>query len=96
MQQPSPSYRDSSQLSRETLAGQAERLGYVTAERDAARAELEALKASHGPGAGQEAVSTEETDTARQTAPFSAPLPAMCGVEQALPGVLADLLAEPA
>ena len=51
-------------LSRETLAGQAERLGYVTAERDAARAELDALKASHSPGAGQEAASIEEMATA--------------------------------
>ena len=35
--------------SRETIAGQAERLGYVTAERDVARAELEALKAPQAP-----------------------------------------------
>ena len=69
MQQPSPSYRDSSQLSRETLAGQAERLGYVTAERDAARAELDALKVSQSPGAGQEAASIEEMATG-----------ALCGV----------------
>jgi excisionase family DNA binding protein len=36
-------------LSRETIAGQAERLGYVTAERDAARAELAAARASPSP-----------------------------------------------
>jgi excisionase family DNA binding protein len=35
-------------MSRETIAGQAERLGYVTAERDSARADLDALKAAHG------------------------------------------------
>ena len=32
-------------LSRETIASQAERLGYVTAERDAVRAELAAARA---------------------------------------------------
>jgi hypothetical protein len=36
-------------LSRETITGQAERLGYVTAERDAARAELAAAHASQQP-----------------------------------------------
>jgi hypothetical protein len=36
-------------LSRETIAGQAERLGYVAAERDAARAELAALTAHSSP-----------------------------------------------
>ena len=36
-------------LSRETIAGQAERLGYVTAERDAARAELAAARAPQSP-----------------------------------------------
>lgn len=36
-------------LSRETIAGQAERLGYVTAERDAARAELDVLRAAQAP-----------------------------------------------
>jgi len=36
-------------MSRETIAGQAERLGYVTAERDAARAELAAVRASQAP-----------------------------------------------
>ncbi len=37
-------------MSRETIAGQAERLGYVTAGRDAARAELDLLRAAYGPG----------------------------------------------
>jgi excisionase family DNA binding protein len=40
-------------MSREAIAGQAERLGYVTAERDAARAELAAEKARHSPAAAR-------------------------------------------
>lgn len=52
-------------LSRETIAGQAERLGYVTAERDAARAELEAERRAHSPVAPDPApvVPTATTDT---------------------------------